>query len=112
MFMRDLLAEKARDILRSKGVLCIKVRYAAALRRAISQGCGAVSVMSMLLQGQENTKFVFQGVHETICFGPAAQGWRADETRISQIVFIGRNLQRKVGRITLAAKLFFSCLKE
>ncbi len=26
MFMRDLLGEKARDIFRSKGVLCIKVR--------------------------------------------------------------------------------------
>lgn len=68
-FMRDLLAEKARDILRSKGVLCVK--------------------------GQEQTKFVFQGVHETICFGPAAQGWGENESPISQIVFIGRNLSRK-----------------
>lgn len=25
MFMRDLLSEKARDIFRSKGVLCVKV---------------------------------------------------------------------------------------
>ncbi|KAL4427856.1 hypothetical protein ABPG75_001945 [Micractinium tetrahymenae] len=49
------------------------------------------------LQGQERTKFVFQGVHETICFGPAATGWGEDEEPINQIVFIGRDLDRKVG---------------
>jgi hypothetical protein len=70
MFMRDLLGEKARDIFRSKGVLCIK--------------------------GQEATKFVFQGVHETICFGPAAAGWQPGEEPINQVVFIGRDLDRKV----------------
>jgi hypothetical protein len=70
MFMRDLLGEKARDIFRSKGVLCIK--------------------------GQEATKFVFQGVHETICFGPAAAGWQPGEELINQIVFIGRDLDRAV----------------
>lgn len=70
MFMRDLLGEKARDIFRSKGVLCI--------------------------HGQEVTKFVFQGVHETICFGPAASGWQPGEAQINQVVFIGRNLDRKV----------------
>lgn len=48
------------------------------------------------LQGQERTKFVFQGVHETICFGPAATGWREDEETVNQIVFIGRDLDRKV----------------
>jgi G3E family GTPase len=69
MFMRDLLGEKARDIFRSKGVLCIK--------------------------GQEATKFVFQGVHETICFGPAATGWSAGEPPLNQIVFIGRDLNRR-----------------
>ncbi|GAB4819489.1 hypothetical protein N2152v2_006535 [Parachlorella kessleri] len=69
MFMRDLLGEKARDIFRSKGVLSIK--------------------------GQEKTKFMFQGVHETICFGPAASGWADGEEPINQIVFIGRNLNRK-----------------
>lgn len=69
MFMKDLLGEKARDIFRSKGVLCIK--------------------------GQERTKFVFQGVHETICFGPAASGWGEGEKPINQIVFIGRSLPKK-----------------
>jgi G3E family GTPase len=68
-FMRDLLSERARDIFRSKGVLCIK--------------------------GQENTKFVFQGVHETVCFGPAASGWPKGEEVVNQIVFIGRSLNRK-----------------
>ena len=46
-------------------------------------------------QGQEATKFVFQGVHETICFGPAATGWHASEAPpLNQIVFIGRHLNR------------------
>ena len=67
-FFRDLLSEKSRDIFRSKGCLCIK--------------------------GQENTKFVFQGVHETVCFGPTAEGWDDNEDRLSQVVFIGRNLDR------------------
>jgi G3E family GTPase len=69
MFMKDLLGEKARDIFRSKGVLCIK--------------------------GQEKTKFVFQGVHETICFGPAASSWGEGEQPINQIVFIGRSLPKR-----------------
>lgn len=68
-FMRDLLSERARDIFRSKGSLCIK--------------------------GQENAKFVFQGVHETVCFGPSASGWIPGEEATNQIVFIGRNLDRK-----------------
>lgn len=68
-FMRDLLSEKARDIFRSKGVLSV--------------------------HGQEGTRFVFQGVHETICFGPAATGWPKGEVPLNQIVFIGRNLERR-----------------
>lgn len=68
-FFRDLLSEKSRDIFRSKGCLCIK--------------------------GQESTKFVFQGVHETVCFGPTTEGWGDNEDRLSQIVFIGRNLDRE-----------------
>lgn len=68
-FMRDLLSEKARDIFRCKGSLCIK--------------------------GQEHLKFVFQGVHETVCFGPSTTGWSLDEEPVNQIVFIGRNLDRK-----------------
>ena len=78
-FFRDLLSEKSRDIFRSKGCLCIK--------------------------GQESTKFVFQGVHETVCFGPTAEGWGENEERLSQIVFIGRNLDREA-----LTECFRSCI--
>ncbi|KAF8072590.1 Cbwd1 [Scenedesmus sp. PABB004] len=69
MFMRDLLAEKAKDIFRCKGVLAV--------------------------HGYGNQRFVFQGVHETICYGPSDKPWADNETRINQIVFIGRRLDRK-----------------
>mmetsp|Transcript_39727 Transcript_39727/g.88270 ORF Transcript_39727/g.88270 Transcript_39727/m.88270 type:complete len:568 (-) Transcript_39727:740-2443(-) len=69
MFMRDILAEKAKDIFRCKGVLAV--------------------------HGYGSQKFVFQGVHETICYGPCDKPWRDDEPRLSQIVFIGRGLDRK-----------------
>eukprot|EP00803_Ostreobium_quekettii_P000872 evm.model.scf_84.11 EVM.evm.TU.scf_84.11 scf_84:127856-130906(+) len=69
MFMKDFFAEKARDIIRSKGVLCIK--------------------------GYEDKKFVFQGVHDNIVFGPSPDGWCEGEERISRIVFIGKNLSRR-----------------
>jgi hypothetical protein len=69
MFMRDLLAEKARDIFRCKGVLAV--------------------------HGYGDRKFVFQGVHETICYGPADRPWGDDEPRVNQIVFVGRGLDRR-----------------
>ncbi|PNW72045.1 hypothetical protein CHLRE_16g684650v5 [Chlamydomonas reinhardtii] len=69
MYMRDLLAEKAKDIFRCKGVLSV--------------------------HGYGSTKFVFQGVHETICYGPAEQPWKPEEQRVNQVVFIGRGLNRK-----------------
>lgn len=68
MFMKDILLEKGRDIMRCKGLLCIK--------------------------GQEKTKFVFQGVHDTICFGPCSSTWAEGEL-VNQIVFIGKHLNRK-----------------
>lgn len=49
-----------------------------------------------LPQGYGNTKFVFQGVHETICYGPAEQPWKPNELRMNQLVFIGRGLDRQV----------------
>lgn len=91
MFMKDLLLEKSRDIMRCKGVLCIK--------------------------GQEKTKFVFQGVHDTVCFGPSAAEWGAEEggggggegadapPPVSQIVFIGRDLDR-----AMLSEGFKSCI--
>mmetsp|Transcript_33043 Transcript_33043/g.50556 ORF Transcript_33043/g.50556 Transcript_33043/m.50556 type:complete len:362 (-) Transcript_33043:102-1187(-) len=69
MFMMDLLRERAEDLFRMKGLLSF--------------------------HGQGNTKFVFQGVHEQVNFGPAKQPWGADEERINKFVFIGKNLDRK-----------------
>ena len=63
-----LLQERAKDIYRSKGVLAF--------------------------EGQGNQKFVFQGVHEQIDFGPASTEWAPEEPRLNKIVFIGRNLDR------------------
>lgn len=47
------------------------------------------------VQGYGNQRFVFQGVHETICYGPSDKPWGDNEPRINQIVFIGRKLDRK-----------------
>jgi G3E family GTPase len=68
MFMMDLLRERAADIYRSKGLLSF--------------------------HGQGDTKFVFQGVHEQINFGPSKEPWKADEERMNKFVFIGKNLDR------------------
>jgi len=69
MFMMDLLKERAADLYRTKGLLSF--------------------------QGQGSTKFVFQGVHEQINFGPSKEPWKDDETRVNKFVFIGKNLDRK-----------------
>lgn len=69
MFMMDLLKERAADLYRTKGLLSFN--------------------------GQGDTKFVFQGVHEQINFGPAKEPWKEGETRVNKFVFIGKNLDRK-----------------
>ena len=68
MFMMDLLKERAADLYRTKGLLSF--------------------------HGQGNAKFVFQGVHEQINFGPANKPWAEGETRMNKFVFIGKNLDR------------------
>ena len=68
MFMMDLLRERAADLYRTKGLLSF--------------------------HGQGDTKFVFQGVHEQINFGPAKTPWTEGETRENKFVFIGKNLDR------------------
>mmetsp|Transcript_25637 Transcript_25637/g.60404 ORF Transcript_25637/g.60404 Transcript_25637/m.60404 type:complete len:350 (-) Transcript_25637:96-1145(-) len=68
MFMMDLLRERAADLYRTKGLLSF--------------------------HGQGNAKFVFQGVHEQINFGPAKESWKDGEKRINKFVFIGKNLNR------------------
>eukprot|EP00567_Pseudictyota_dubia_P013103 CAMPEP_0197435410 /NCGR_PEP_ID=MMETSP1175-20131217/3010_1 /TAXON_ID=1003142 /ORGANISM="Triceratium dubium, Strain CCMP147" /LENGTH=342 /DNA_ID=CAMNT_0042964445 /DNA_START=87 /DNA_END=1115 /DNA_ORIENTATION=- len=69
MFMMDLLRERAEDLYRTKGLLSF--------------------------HGQGDTKFVFQGVHEQINFGPAQKPWAEGEERVNKFVFIGKNLNRK-----------------
>jgi len=65
-FMSDLLARRAKDLYRTKGILAFA--------------------------DQGDTKFVFQGVHENINFGPSDKEWVEGEPRISKMVFIGKDL--------------------
>jgi len=69
MFMMELLRERAADLYRTKGLLSF--------------------------HGQGDTKFVFQGVHEQINFGPAGKPWAEGQDRVNKFVFIGKNLNRK-----------------
>ncbi|KAG2435739.1 hypothetical protein HXX76_006935 [Chlamydomonas incerta] len=80
MFMRDLMAEKKTDILCCKGVLN--------------------------MQGYGETKFVFKGAHEAICYGPAEQPWKPDEPRFSHVVFIGRGLDKEALKEGLSSCLW------
>ncbi len=66
-WLSELLQTKGQDIFRMKGILNLK--------------------------GTAN-RFVFQGVH-MLFEGKADRPWKDDETRRSQIVFIGRNLDRE-----------------
>lgn len=68
-YMMSLLKERAADLYRTKGLLSF--------------------------HGQGNTKFVFQGVHEQINFGPAKEPWKDGEPRLNKFVFIGKNLNRE-----------------
>lgn len=68
IYMMDLLRERAADLYRTKGLLSF--------------------------HGQGDTKFVFQGVHEQINFGPAKTPWGKDEKRVNRFVFIGKNLDK------------------
>jgi len=80
MFMMDLLRDRAADLYRTKGLLSF--------------------------HGQGDTKFVFQGVHEQINFGPSQKPWAKDEERINKFVFIGKNLDREELTKSLMACLF------
>ena len=66
-WLGSLLARKGQDILRTKGILNI---------------------------AQENRRFVFQAVHMLLDGGPDRL-WQPNEKRQSEIVFIGRNLDRE-----------------
>ncbi len=75
--MTDLLKAKAADIYRSKGVLAFA--------------------------DQGDAKFVFQGVHDQINFGPSEKPWAAGEERVSKMVFIGKNLDYEHFKASLLA---------
>ena len=66
-WLGSLLARKGQDILRTKGILNI---------------------------AQENRRFVFQAVHMLLDGGPDRL-WQPNEKRQSEIVFVGRNLDRE-----------------
>jgi len=68
-FMSGLLQKSARDIYRSKGVLCF--------------------------EGEGNKKYVFQGVHEDINFTEAQTEWAEGDPKVSKVVLIGRALDRE-----------------
>lgn len=69
-FMGNLLQNNSKDLYRSKGVVS--------------------------LEGEGDTKFVFQGVHEQVVFSPAPSPWTVPVAeRVNKMVFIGRNLNRE-----------------
>jgi G3E family GTPase len=76
-WVQDLVQKEGPSILRCKGILAFK---------------------------DDDERFVFQGVH-MILDGDHQRPWKNDETRESRIVFIGRNLPRK-----LITEGFESCL--
>ena len=76
-FMGDLLAAKAADFYRTKGILAFS--------------------------DQGDTKFVFQGVHEQVNFGPAQSNWKEGEKRMSKMVFIGKNIDYEFLKTSLQA---------
>jgi G3E family GTPase len=49
-----------------------------------------IGVLAFADQG--DLKFVFQGVHDQIQFGPSDHPWSPEEHRLSKMVFIGKNL--------------------
>lgn len=75
--MSTLLQAKAADLYRTKGVLAFA--------------------------NQGDVKFVFQGVHEQINFGPSDKPFADDEERLSKMVFIGKNLDYEYFKESLLA---------
>lgn len=76
-FMGDLLKEKAPDFYRTKGILAFS--------------------------NQGDVKYVFQGVHEQVNFGPAENPWKEGEARASKMVFIGKNIDYDFLKTSLQA---------
>ena len=69
-FMSSVLQADSKNIYRSKGVVS--------------------------LEGEGDTKFVFQGVHEQVMFSPAKTTWEEGVKRVNKLVFIGKGLDRAI----------------
>jgi len=67
-FMGELLQRDSKNLYRSKGVVS--------------------------LEGEGDTKFVFQGVHEQVVFAPAPSKWEPGP-RVNKMVFIGKDLNKE-----------------
>jgi hypothetical protein len=78
-----------------RGHLCVCLLLLSCMSYALHLTLGLCCLLPSWLQGYGNQRFVFQGVHETICYGPSDKPWADNEPRINQIVFIGRKLDRK-----------------
>jgi hypothetical protein len=59
----------------------------------LDKGADMFRMKGMLHLADNANRFVFQGVH-MLFDGQADRPWRADEPRLSQMVFIGRHLDR------------------
>jgi len=69
-FIGKVLANDSKNLYRSKGVVS--------------------------LEGEGDTKFVFQGVHEQVVFSPISDDWAVPiAERVNKMVFIGRNLNKE-----------------
>jgi hypothetical protein len=76
-------------------LVAVAVPFFGQHHRGMTVCCCCFTAGSLGAQGYGNQRFVFQGVHETICYGPSDKPWAENESRINQIVFIGRKLDRK-----------------
>ena len=69
-FIGNVLQNDSKNLYRSKGVVS--------------------------LEGEGDTKFVFQGVHEQVVFSPISDDWAVPiAERVNKMVFIGRNLNKE-----------------
>ena len=76
-FMGQLLKAKGDDLYRTKGILAFS--------------------------NQGDVKYVFQGVHEQVNFGPAENSWKEGEARVSKMVFIGKSIDYESLKTSLQA---------
>ncbi len=104
-WLSELLQEKGVDIFRSKARGCADLRvclvWLVALllagRRTDANECHqptAACVQGVICLDGVASKCAFQGVHMLCDMAELESKWGADEERVNQLVFIGRNLDR------------------